>query len=229
MKEENVFNWEKMVYDWYEPLHDILEHENMTKLMSNLYFEYHKQDTVVFPHPKQIFRAFKECSFDNLKVVILGQDPYSDTSFTGIAFANENKKPSEYSPSLKKIIESVFCSFPQNKEFDPTLLSWTKQGVLLLNSALTVEKGKPGSHAKIWAGFMNTFLKILNNAKKDIFYCFWGKIAQNFSKNICKSDNFLLTCTHPAFACYKQVKWECDNFQVINNELSKRNEKPIKW
>lgn len=231
MKPEGIFNWEKMVDSWYEPFLHLFEHKNMTELMSTLYSEYHKEDKTIYPNPKLIFRIFKECSYDNLKVVILGQDPYSDNSFTGIAFANEGKEPPQYSPSLKKIQERISIDFHNNKseDFDPTLLTWAKQGVLLLNSALTVEKGKPGSHAKLWKGFMNNFLKTLSEKKSNIFYCFWGKVSENFSKNICKSDNFLLTCTHPAYACYRHIVWECDNFQVINKKLEEHDEKPIKW
>ena len=229
MKE--IFDWSKIVQDWYKPLQNILEHKNMTQLMYELFKEYHKKDVIVYPDPKLIFRAFKECSYNNLKVVILGQDPYSDKSFTGIAFANENRKPPEYSPSLKKIQERVSTDFHDGDidKFDPTLLSWAKQGVLLLNSALTVRKGTPGSHAKLWESFMHIFLKTLNKAKSNIFYCFWGKYSQNFSENICKSDNFLLTCTHPAYACYRHIIWECDNFQVINKKLKEIGKKTIKW
>lgn len=231
MQKNKNINWKTVVQSWYEPLQEVLEHQKMTELMFELYSMYQIEDTIIYPSPKTIFRAFKECSYDNLKVIILGQDPYPDGSFTGIAFGNENKDPSEYSPSLRKIWKRIAIDFHNSdyEDFDPTLLSWAKQGVLLLNSAMTVEKNKPGSHAELWKGFMHTFLKTLNKAKSNLFYCFWGKTAQSFSENICKSDNFLLTCTHPAYACYRNTIWECDNFEVINKKLKELGKETIKW
>ena len=111
------------------------------------------------PAPTKVFRCFRETDPNNLKVVILGMDPYSDGSATGLAFANPEDKKS-ISPSLRVIKDSVLSlvSSGETPIFDQTLETWAKQGILLLNSALTVRKGAVGSHLDAWKPFIERLL-----------------------------------------------------------------------
>ena len=114
------------------------------------------------PDQKDVFRAFKEVDYSNLKVVVIGQDPYHDgKSACGLAFANSTDKKG-VSPSLKRILNET----PNKGYFtDKNLSNWTSQGVLLLNTALTVEKGKPGSHVDLWKNFTKNTITSISNLK----------------------------------------------------------------
>jgi uracil-DNA glycosylase len=127
-------------------------------------------------------------------VVILGQDPYHDGSATGLAFANSGDGP-RISPSLawiKKALEHDYDTLCL--DFDYGLTSWAKQGVLLLNTALTVEKGKAGSHTVLWNTFTKELLTSLTSTKDDIIFVLWGKKAQDYAKFI-KGNNKIVTLT----------------------------------
>ena len=138
--------------EWYKCINPI-ELDKVVKQIKPLYEHYQ-----VYPYYKEIFNAFKYCDYNNLKVVFLGLDPYNDGSATGIAFANrENTKA--LSPSLKVIKDCLEENYtPTEQKFDVTLMNWEKQGVLMLNSALTVETDKPKSHSMIWRKFISSFL-----------------------------------------------------------------------
>ena len=151
------------------------------------------------PDPSKVFHCFRAVDPDNLKVVILGQDPYFDGSATGLAFANDRDKK-ELSPSLKVIKDSVL-SLVDSKEspkFDPTLESWAKQGILLLNSALTVRRGEPGSHMKAWRPFIERLMVSISGTTNACFLLF-GKVAWSFKDCIFNNDRGVFMEYHPAY------------------------------
>lgn len=151
------------------------------------------------PSPERVFSCFKHTKAENLKVVILGQDPYFDGSATGLAFANSADRK-VLSPSLKVIKDSVL-SLADSKEspiFDQTLESWAKQGILLLNSALTVRRGEPGSHMKAWRPFIERLLVAISGKTNACFLLF-GKTAWSFKDCIFDNDRGVFMEYHPAY------------------------------
>jgi uracil-DNA glycosylase len=142
-------------------------------------------------------------------VVILGQDPYFDGSATGIAFANDFRKTGikKISPSLNVVMQSVISlsDNPKSAIFDPTLESWAKQGILLLNSALTVRKGNPGSHLAAWKPFIERVLVALSGETNACFLLF-GKVAWEFKSCIFDNARGVWEEYHPAYYARNNTK-----------------------
>lgn len=177
---------------WYKCLNPV-ELDNVIRKVRPLY----KQHTV-YPAFKDIFNAFKYCDYNELRVVIIGMDPYNDGSATGLAFANANNAAS-LSPSLGVIKECLERNYtPTTIEFNNSLFKWAKQGVLLLNSSLTVERHKPGSHSSLWRKFIATFLQGLGQWHTGIIYVLMGEQAKTFKPYI-GPFNDIIECKHPAY------------------------------
>ena len=200
----------------------------------------------ICPLPKNIFKCFHLRPLQNTRVVIIGQDPYPTTirSFpwdsyqgrvptaTGLAFANVEGTPEkDYSPSLAVLRDSVIdYSVPHKRiNFDPSLEKWAKQGVLLLNSALSCEKGKPGSHALKWRPFITDLLINLNKHTTGMVYVLMGTQAQSFSPYINSASNHVLTCHHPAWYARNRIRMPPDIWKKINNILIDLNGYGIEW
>ena len=156
------------------------------------------------PAPENVFKAFHCCPYENCCAVILGQDPYPQKGVaTGIAFGNDLKKSPSLSPSLGVILNSLTRNSEDLPIFDTTLESWERQGILLLNSSLTVKTDKPGSHAEAWRPFIKSFVEKLSEKKPSLFWMLLGKQAWEFKKYI-KGGNDgkfgnIVTDYHPAF------------------------------
>tara|TARA_R100000030_G_scaffold55450_1_gene41789 strand:- start:884 stop:1603 length:720 start_codon:yes stop_codon:yes gene_type:complete len=217
---------EKQVGDWYPLLEPILSSSYFNSLTTTIK-KGKAEGRIIYPDTKLTFRAFKLCQLKDLKVVILGQDPYHDGSATGLAFANSGDGP-RISPSLawiKKALEHDYDTLCL--DFDYGLTSWADQGVLLLNTALTVEKGKAGSHTVLWNTFTKELLNYLTNTKDDIIFVLWGKKAQDYAKFI-KGNNKIVTAPHPAADAYTGGSagfHTSGTFRAINDFL----DIPIKW
>jgi uracil-DNA glycosylase len=210
--------------------------ERLSKFLINEY-----SYKAIYPNKEDVFKCFTACPLETTKVIILGQDPYPNTIMvqrktypvaTGVAFANRKFDPiwTELSPSLKKIEEAVKrYEEPINPVFvfDKSLIRWAEQGVLLLNSALTVQANTPGSHSKPWKAFIGCIIQELSK-KGNYIFCLWGNTAIGF-KEIIGKNNTVLTCTHPAYAVHKNIPWECTHFEEINDILVKTNQKRIYW
>ena len=190
------------------------------------------------PNQSLIFKCFKECSFSNLQVVFLGQDPYPQKDIaTGLAFANKKETLfKDISPSLKIITEELEETY--NIDFpyidvlcDISLVSWTKQGVLLLNSALTVATGKPKSHQDIWHYFIVGILNEISKRRTGIIYVLLGKQAQTFKRNIYEPNNWILEYPHPAADTYNNERRfrGCRVFKEIDTITMALNNTKIKW
>ena len=194
-----------------------------------------RETTTIYPDRKDIFKAFRLTPFDEVKVVILGQDCYHDGSADGLAFSNS--KSNTTSPPLKNILKEIEDEFPENKDIIThgrldlqDLSRWSKQGVLLLNAALTVEKGKAGSHLELWKPFTIKIIQTLNT-KNDIIWLFLGKESQIFTKFATNITHSILKVSHPAAELYKPNAGFFDSncFKKINEELLARNRKEIVW
>ena len=217
---------QKQVGDWYPLLEPIVTSDYFKQVATQI--KKHKaQGKIVYPDTKLTFRAFKMCQFADVRVVILGQDPYHDGSATGLAFANSDQTP-RMSPSLHwitKAIEHDYDTLCVN--FDVTLKEWANQGVLLLNTALTVVKGYAGSHVGLWDKFTKDFIRHLSQQKDNIIFVLWGKKAQDYAKYI-EGNNKIVTAPHPAADAYTAGRagfHTSSTFRNINSFLSD----PIKW
>ncbi len=191
----------------------------------------------VCPDIKDIFKAFTLCTLHNLKVVIIGQDPYCDLQkgkprATGIAFANsKDTLQCNYSPSLDVLKESVIdFSRPHGSIiFDPSLEKWESQGVLLLNTALTCLIGKPGSHSLMWRPFIKSFLTNLSCYDSGIVYVLMGNEAQSFEPYINPKYNYIIKTKHPSWYARNHTRMPSSLWQEINNILTSLYGFGIEW
>lgn len=193
------------------------------------------KNRTVHPKPALTMRCFEACPLSELKVVILGQDPYPNGEGTGIAFAN-NSNTAQPSVSLQKIIECVEDSFdiPVLSNIDLSLEGWAKQGVLLLNSSLTVEHKKPGSHTKIWRPFIEHVISTLINYKSGdpIIFVMLGKQAQSFISPEMEFLHDVFRVVHPAAEAYNPTKrlfTHSKIFKQINDRLKFASKEPINF
>ena len=186
----------------------------------------------IFPSENLILKAFDICPFDEIKVVIIGQDPYHGLNqATGLCFGvNENIK---IPPSLNNIKKELYSDL--NIELiDNSLENWGKQGILLLNSSLTVIQGKPGSHIKEWNNFTERIILEINKLENIIFIV-WGQFALNKIKNIDKSKHYTIISSHPSpLSCNKNLgeypKFIGSKpFSKCNEILNNINKKIINW
>lgn len=160
----------------------------------------------VFPKYENCFRCFNYFEFNETKVVILGQDPYhNDDQACGLAFGIENNK---IPPSLKNITKELKSSLNiEFKDNDYSLEKWAKQGILLLNTGLTVEKNKPGSHIKIWNNFIKFIIDKLSKSTNSIVFLCWGAYAHKILQNINNPRHCLIVTSHPSpLSCNKKYK-----------------------
>jgi uracil-DNA glycosylase len=225
-----------IVGDWDTFLGLILAEDDVVSSLNyiNTLYVKHEQNLInprIYPDQENVFKAFQECPYKKLSVVILLQDPYHDGRATGLALANP--LDGKLSPSLKVVRDTVFEKVYKYHVdpffFDPSLFHWARQGVLMLNIALTVEEGKPHSHSNLWSAFTHRVIRKLSDTNSGIIYCLWGKDAEFYGQYINKDSNTILKCVHPVYASYKCMKWDCDHFNEINDYLKKFNNFQITW
>lgn len=193
-------NWLDKLGDWGDVLSPYLTSSQFDMLTDDI-----KRDVPkgVYPAGKDCFKAFKLCQLENLRVVILGQDPYHNGQATGLAFGvNSTPIP----PSLKIITRELRAQFDHvPEEFDFSLEHWAAQGVLLLNTALSVVKGQPGSHSHLWSWLTPMLIKEMCNHKEDLIFVLWGKHAQKYEVHI-HNTKHILKSPHPAAEAYSGGK-----------------------
>lgn len=184
------------------------------------------------PSIKDIFKAFKLCPYNNCRVVFIGQDPYPQRGVAqGVLFGNSSDTPeNKLSPSLQIIKESVInFEIPHNLiTFDPTLESWAKQDILMINSALTTEVGKIGVHMMKWRPFMIAFLKQMSMINPGIIYVLFGSQAQILEPYISK-NNYVLKIEHPAYFARTNKKMPYHIWKDINKILYDLYGERIEW
>lgn len=184
------------------------------------------------PNIKDVFKAFKLCPYNNCRVVFIGQDPYPQRGVAqGVLFGNSSDTPeNKLSPSLQIVKESVInFEIPHNLiTFDPTLESWAKQGILMINSALTTEVGKIGVHMMKWRPFMIAFLKQMSMINPGIIYVLFGSQAQILEPYINK-NNYVLKIEHPAYFARTNKKMPYHIWKDINRILYDLYGERIEW
>lgn len=182
------------------------------------------------PSVNKIFRAFELCPYNKCKVVFISQDPYPQKGVaTGIVFGNNSSN--NLSPSLNIIKEAVInYEIPHNFiTFDNSLGSWAKQGILMLNSSLTCEVNKIGSHVNQWRPFVSKLIKNLSNKESGIIYVLFGKDAQSLKPYINEKINDIIEVPHPAYYARNNKQMPHNIFTNINNKLYKRYGEKIIW
>ena len=182
----------------------------------------------VYPPAPHIFSAFDLCPFDAVKVVIVGQDPYHGVKqANGLSFSVNNGVT--LPPSLRNIYKEISNDLDITPLPSGDLSRWAKQGVLMLNSVLTVLAGKPASHAKIgWEQFTDAAIQSLNDQRKNIVYMLWGKYAQAKGAVINREQNLVLTSGHPS-PYSESLFFGKHHFSQCNNYLVAHGMKPIDW
>lgn len=216
---------------WANKLKGFVQSSDFNKILDVLYKL--REDGKRFTPPlKQVFRAFEECPINKLKVIMIGQDPYPHFGVAdGLAFSCSNTgKPQ---PSLKNIFEAIDATvYPgQTIEHNPDLTRWANQGVLLLNSALSCQIDKVGSHYAIWKEFIAYVMDILNFTDSGLIFVLMGKQAQEL-EGLIDDHHYIIKVSHPASAAYTKTTWDCGNmFNTCNTIIEGQNGKEftIQW
>ena len=183
----------------------------------------------VFPPIDQIFAAFQRCSFEQTKVVIIGQDPYHGAGQAqGLSFSIPSSFP--LPPSLRNIYKELFDDLRIIRN-DGDLRSWADQGVLLLNAVLTVRSGEPNSHAKRgWEKFTQKVIQILSVEKQNVVFVLWGAYAQKLGKYIDPQRHFIIQAAHPSpLSANRGGFFKTKPFSKINQYLTESGQEVIDW
>lgn len=183
----------------------------------------------VYPHPKQIFRAFDETPFEKVKVVILGQDPYHGPGqANGLCFAvNPDVRPP---PSLQNIWKELEDDLGHPVSHDPDLSRWAKQGVLLLNATLTVNAKTPGGHqGRGWERFTDAAIQKLNDEREHIVFILWGNYAKQKGARIDRTKHCVIESAHPSPFAASHGFFGSKPFSRANSYLQEHGQEPINW
>lgn len=208
----------------------ILKNEYQKEYFQKLIFFIKKEykNNIIYPEYKNIFKALKYTNYEEIKVVILGQDPYhGEKEAHGLAFSVEEgvKRP----PSLNNIFKELKNDLGIEKKSN-SLDSWAKQGVLLLNAILTVEKDKPLSHKnKGWEIFTDNLISILNKREKPIIFVLWGNYARSKKKLITNKNHYIIESVHPSPLSANRGFFGSKPFSTINKILEENNIEKIEW
>jgi uracil-DNA glycosylase len=218
--------------NWAKALASNFQMPYFMELASFLQKEIAAQKTI-FPALPQVFEAFNLCDINQVKVVIIGQDPYHQTGqANGLAFSVAKGQP--LPPSLRNIFKELANdkeAAQQSKEkLNGDLAAWAKQGVLLLNTVLTVEAAKPNAHSnKGWEIFTDQTIRLLNEQEQPLVFILWGKPAQSKIKLIDTSKHFCIESPHPSpLAAYRGF-FGSKPFSKTNNYLKSLGKAPIVW
>jgi uracil-DNA glycosylase len=218
----------KMETSWKKYLSEETEKPYFKELKKFLVEEV-KQGKTIYPKPQNIFNALKKTTFDNVKVVILGQDPYhGEGQAHGLSFSVPEKTP--FPPSLQNIFKEIVNEYGGEIPKSGNLKNWASQGVLLLNATLTVEKGKAGSHKnKGWEEFTDQIIKTISKEKESIIFLLWGSHAQKKSIYIDIYKHIILKAPHPSPLSAYRGFFGCNHFIEVNNILKKQGKTEINW
>ena len=213
--------------EWKTFLRKELNSKNFQEIISNLAIE--RKNNIVFPENDAIFKAFNLTKPSDIKIVILGQDPYHGKGQAhGLSFSVPNgvKIP----PSLLNIFKELQSDLNHSICSNGNLDYWAQQGVLLLNATLTVREKKAGSHQKLgWERFTDNIIKKISDDKEGIIFLLWGAFAQKKTVLINTKKHHILSTTHPSpFSAYRGF-FGCKHFSKTNKILIDNNQQPINW
>ena len=212
---------------WDEILKDEFEKDYYKNIREFLKYEYSHYK--IYPNMNNIFDSLKYASYENIKVVIIGQDPYHEEGQAhGLSFSVQ--PGIEIPPSLqniyKELQDDLGCYIPNNGY----LVKWAKQGVLLLNNVLTVRAHQANSHKdKGWEEFTDDVIKILNEREKPIVFMFWGACAKTKEALVTNPNHLILKAVHPSPLSAYRGFFGCKHFSKANEFLKAHGEEPIDW
>ena len=213
--------------DWDNILEVIEKSNGFKKFLGMINEKYQK--TTVYPPKNYVFNALKLTSYKSTKVVIVGQDPYhGEGEAHGLSFSVQ--KGIKIPPSLQNIYKELESDLGIKPHPDGDLTKWAKEGVLLLNAVLTVEKDKPASHRNLgWELFTDYIIKALNEKKEPVVFILWGNFAKEKKKYITNKIHYVITSPHPSPFSASSGFFGSKPFSKTNNFLIKNNLKPIDW
>lgn len=213
---------------WKVALQDEFTKEYFRELSKKVRDAY-LSDTAIFPPPKFIFNSMNLCSFENVRVVILGQDPYHGQGQAhGLAFSvpEDIGVPPSLQNIYKEIHDDIGTPIPKTGD----LTRWAKQGVLLLNATLTVRAGQAGSHQGLgWETFTDAIIKKISDEKEHVVFLLWGKYAQAKESLIDTSKHLVLKAPHPSPFSAHSGFFGCKHFSRTNAYLKNHELNPISW
>jgi len=213
--------------EWNHILKEEIEKPYFKQLQLDINLAYTTK--VIYPPAKLVFNAFNLCTFNDVKIVLIGQDPYHGSGqANGLCFSvNDGIR---LPPSLQNIFKELKTDI-KNFEIPQTgnLESWAKQGILMLNSVLTVEQGLPGSHKKLgWETFTDSVIKLISAKKEHIVFLLWGNFALGKAELIDSSKHLILRAAHPS-PLARGAFFGCQHFSKTNQYLKSKGLKEIDW
>ena len=217
----------KIEKTWKSKLNPEFEKEYFIRLSEFIRQEYKKN--TVYPPGSLIFNAFNLCPFDNVKAVIIGQDPYHGPGQAhGLCFSVRDGV--DFPPSLINIFKEIELDMGLNRPASGNLERWAAQGVLLLNATLTVRAHQAGSHQKKgWEEFTDSVIRIINHEKRNVVFFLWGAYAQKKGESIDRSKHLVLESVHPSPLSASRGFFGNKHFSRCNNYLIDNGIEPIIW
>ena len=220
----------KIEESWKQQLKAEFEKDYFQSLIAFVKDEYKAHPSAIFPKGSQIFRAFDACPFDKLKVVVLGQDPYPTRGHAhGLCFScDAHVRP--LPKSLQNIFKELESDLNVKAPADGDLNFWAEQGILLLNSILTVREGASLSHAKKgWERFTDAVIDVINQEKSGVIFVLWGSPAQAKGAIVDSNKQFILKAPHPSPLSAHRGFFGSKPFSHINSILEQQGKTPIDW
>lgn len=217
----------KIAEDWKEILQGEFDKPYFEELTRFVRSEYAAGQ--IFPAGRNIFRAFDKCPFETLKVVVIGQDPYHGVGqANGLCFSVNDGVP--FPPSLQNIFQEIRDDVGTPVPSSGNLDRWAEQGVLLLNSVLTVRAHQAASHAgRGWEQFTDAVVRIIAERKQELVYMLWGSYAQRKGQMADPSRNLILKSVHPSPLSVYRGFFGCRHFSQANAYLAAHGQEPIRW
>lgn len=204
---------------------NLLSPEQVSYMQNLTTFIYAHEEVPIYPLKENVFKAFELTSPDEVKVVLLGQDPYhTPGQAQGLAFSLPDNAPTQ--PSMRNILKELESDLGESR-YSQDLTSWGEQGVLLLNASLTVKEGQPNSMAKEWEVVTKWFIETIDNLPQPIVFILWGKNAQSFMPMIKHKD--IIHSAHPSPFSASRGFFGSKPFSKTNELLEKHNIKGIDW
>lgn len=213
---------------WKVKLEEEFEKDYFKELISFVEGEY--ANNICFPPIKEVFNAFNHCHFDDVKVVIIGQDPYHGKGqANGLCFSVNDEI--NHPPSLRNIFKELQNDIAGVYPISGNLEHWANSGVLLLNATLTVREGLAGSHQKKgWEIFTDKVIELISSQKKDVIFLLWGGYAKKKKKLIDKKKHVIMETGHPSPLSANRGYWFGNkHFSAVNEALKNKNLTPINW
>lgn len=212
---------------WDIILQEEYKKDYFKEIVNNIRKEYNEK--IIYPKSTDLFNAFKFTEYDNIKVVIIGQDPYhGEGEAHGLCFSVRDNVP--FPPSLRNIFKELYNDLGYQIPKSGNLEKWAKEGVLLLNSILTVEKDKPLSHKKYnWETFTDAVIKIINKKTTPVVFVLWGSYARSKKELITNKDHYVIECMHPSPLSASRGFFGSKPFSKANNFLISKKISPVNF